>query len=105
VVKNKLAPPFREAHFEILYGRGVHRTAELVDAAESHGIIDKNGTWYSYKGVKLAQGRERMMVHLDDNPQAAGELRDELIARVKQQLETQAPGPSNGVRPPAGAAA
>ena len=105
VVKNKLAPPFREAHFEILYGRGVHRTAELVDAAELHGIIDKNGTWYSYKGVKLAQGRDRMMVHLDDNPQAAGELRDELLARVKRQLETQTAGPSNGVRPPAGAAA
>jgi recombination protein RecA len=95
VVKNKLAPPFREAHFEILYGMGVHRVAELVDSAETHGVLEKNGAWYSHKGVKLAQGREKAMAYMDENPQAATDLRAELLARVRSQLP--------GARPPAAA--
>jgi recombination protein RecA len=95
VVKNKLAPPFREAHFEILYGMGVHRVAELVDSAETHGVLEKNGAWYSHKGVKLAQGRDKAMAYLDENPQAASDLRTELLARVRSQL------PGGGRREPA----
>jgi recombination protein RecA len=86
VVKNKLAPPFREAHFEILYGHGVHRTAELVDAAEGVGVLARNGAWYSYKGTRLAQGREKVMTYLDENPSSAVEMRAELIERVRSQL-------------------
>jgi recombination protein RecA len=98
VVKNKLAPPFREAHFEILYGHGVNRTAELVDAAEGHGVLGRSGTWYSHKGVKLAQGRDRMMAYLDENPTSAADLRAELVTRVRTQLQA---APSNGVAPAA----
>ena len=98
VVKNKLAPPFREAHFEILYGHGVNRTAELVDAAEGHGVLGRSGTWYSHKGVKLAQGRDRMMAYLDENPDSAADLRAELVTRVRNQLQA---APSNGVAPAA----
>jgi recombination protein RecA len=94
VVKNKLAPPFREAHFEILYGHGVNRTAELVDAAEGHGVLGRSGTWYSHKGVKLAQGRDRMMAYLDENPESAADLRAELVSRVRTQLQG---APTNGV--------
>jgi recombination protein RecA len=94
VVKNKLAPPFREAHFEILYGHGVNRTAELVDAAEGHGVLGRSGTWYSHKGVKLAQGRDRMMAYLEENPDSAADLRAELVTRVRSQLEA---APGNGV--------
>ena len=86
VVKNKLAPPFREAHFEILYGTGVHRTAELVDAAEALGVLEKNGSWYSHKGTKLAQGRDRVMGYLNENPSSASELKAELLARARNSL-------------------
>src|SRR5690606_14357954 len=82
VVKNKLAPPFREAEFEILYGRGVHRTAELVDAAEGLGLLARSGAWYSYKGTRLGQGREKVMAYLDENPSSAEEIRSGPVTRV-----------------------
>src|SRR5439155_848612 len=65
VVKNKLAPPFREADFEILYGSGVNKLGELVDTAEKLGIVEKSGTWYSYEGAKIGQGRDKVLAHLD----------------------------------------
>jgi recombination protein RecA len=68
VVKNKLAPPFREADFEILYGTGVNKVAELVDTAEKLGLVEKSGTWYSYEGNKIAQGREKALAHFDEHP-------------------------------------
>src|SRR5512134_2870528 len=61
VVKNKLAPPFREAEFEILYGSGINKHGELIDTAEKLGIVEKSGTWYQWDGTKLAQGREKAM--------------------------------------------
>src|SRR6476660_8922337 len=67
VVKNKLAPPFREADFEILYGTGVNKLGELVDTAEKFGLVEKSGTWYSYAGAKLGQGREKVMAHFDEH--------------------------------------
>ncbi|HLU65654.1 MAG TPA: recombinase RecA [Kofleriaceae bacterium] len=88
VVKNKLAPPFREAHFEILYGRGVHRTAELVDAAEGLGLLARSGAWYSYKGTRLGQGREKVMAYLDENPSSAEEIRSELVTRVRAAVRS-----------------
>src|SRR5580765_8527102 len=60
VVKNKLAPPFREAEFEVLYGTGVNKLGELVDTSEKLGLIEKAGTWYSYEGAKIGQGRDKM---------------------------------------------
>jgi recombination protein RecA len=79
VVKNKLAPPFREADFEILYGTGVNRVAELVDTAEKLGLVEKSGTWYSYEGNKIAQGRDKALAHFDENPKLQEQLRDALI--------------------------
>src|ERR1700753_2870594 len=69
VVKNKLAPPFREAEFEILYGTGVNKLGELVDTAEKLGLMEKSGTWYSYEGAKIGQGRDKVLAHLDEHPQ------------------------------------
>jgi recombination protein RecA len=83
VVKNKMAPPFREAEFEILYGQGVNKTGELVDTAEKLGLVEKSGTWYSYRGDKLGQGREKAMAHLDENPSTALQLRDALVAQAR----------------------
>src|SRR4026209_536431 len=68
VVKNKMAPPFREADFEILYGIGVNKLGELVDTAEKLGLVEKSGTWYSYDGAKIGQGRDKMLAHLDEHP-------------------------------------
>ncbi|HVK74444.1 MAG TPA: recombinase RecA, partial [Kofleriaceae bacterium] len=63
VVKNKLAPPFRQVEFDIMYGTGVNKLGELVDTAEKLGIVEKSGTWYSYEGTKLGQGKEKVLAH------------------------------------------
>ncbi len=83
VVKNKCAPPFREAEFEILYGTGVNRLAELVDTAEKLGLMEKSGTWYSYEGAKLGQGREKAMAHLEEHPALQTQLRVALLAQAR----------------------
>jgi recombination protein RecA len=87
VVKNKMAPPFREANFEILYGSGVNRLAELVDSAEGAGLVERSGAWYSYKGEKLGHGREKAIASLDQNPNKANELKERLMQHVQQRLE------------------
>jgi recombination protein RecA len=95
VVKNKLAPPFREAEFEILFGTGVNKLGELIDTAEKLGIVEKSGTWYSYDGAKLAQGREKALAHLDEHPALADQLRAALVRQAK--LVTAGAGqPGNG---------
>lgn len=67
VVKNKMAPPFREAEFDLMYGEGVNRLGELVDLAGQIGVLEKSGSWYSYSGKRLGQGREQAMAFLKDN--------------------------------------
>jgi recombination protein RecA len=94
VVKNKLAPPFREADFEILYGTGVNKLGELVDTAEKLGLVEKSGTWYSYGGSKLGQGRDKVMAHFDENPALAQQLRSALVVAAKR-ASTGQPG-TNG---------
>jgi recombination protein RecA len=96
VVKNKLAPPFREADFEILYGTGVNRVAELVDTAEKLGLVEKSGTWYSYEGNKIAQGRDKALAHFDEHPKLAEQLRDALIKQARHAAAGGAPA-TNGV--------
>ncbi|MFN7142590.1 MAG: recombinase RecA [Myxococcota bacterium] len=68
VVKNKLAPPFRQVEFDIIYGKGVYRSGELVDIAEEQGILTKSGSWYTYGDTRLGQGRDRAIEHLEQNP-------------------------------------
>src|ERR1700751_5228305 len=74
VVKNKVAPPFREAEFDILYGSGISKEGELVDMAAYHNIIEKLGAWYSYSGERIGQGRENARDLLKANPQIADEI-------------------------------
>src|SRR5439155_21433943 len=87
VVKNKLAPPFREAEFEILYGTGVNKLGELVDTAEKLGLVEKSGTWYAYQGEKIGQGREKVMAHLDDHPALQLQLRTALVAQARRAAQ------------------
>jgi recombination protein RecA len=83
VVKNKCAPPFREAEFEILYGTGVNRIGELVDTAEKLGLMEKSGTWYSYEGNKLGQGRDKAMAHLEEHPALQVQLKAALLKQAR----------------------
>ena len=74
VVKNKVAPPFKTAAVEIMYGQGVSREAEIIDLASEIGIVDKSGAWYSYKGEKIGQGKENAKAFLKNNPEIAKEI-------------------------------
>jgi recombination protein RecA len=82
VVKNKLAPPFRKAEFDIIFGVGISRTGEIIDLGVDHGIITKSGSWFSYGETRLGQGREAVRQILNDNP----ELADELSGKIKEAL-------------------
>jgi recombination protein RecA len=93
VVKNKLAPPFKKVEFDILYGEGISREGELIDLGVQHGLIDKAGAWYSYKGDRIGQGRGNVREFLTQNPDTAAEidgaLRDKLLARKPAAQETE----------------
>lgn len=83
VVKNKVAPPFRKAEFDIMYGEGISRAGEIVDLGSDLGIIKKNGSWYSYNDTKLGQGREAAKDMMRDNPELADELEQLIFAALK----------------------
>ncbi len=82
VVKNKLAPPFKEAQFEIIYGKGISRTGELIDLATSCNIMEKSGTWYSYHDERIGQGRENARKYLEDNAAVAEKIEKEIRERL-----------------------
>jgi len=94
VVKNEVAPPFKLAHFEILYGEGISREGELIDLGVEHKLIEKAGAWYSYNGDKIGQGKEKVRVFLKDNPDIANTieqtLRDKLLTKPKDSDEAGA---------------
>ncbi len=82
VVKNKVAPPFREAQFEILYGQGIYRMGEVIDLGVKHGLIDKSGAWYSCKGERIGQGKANAARFLAENPALANSLESEIRTKV-----------------------
>lgn len=94
VVKNKVAPPFREAVFEIIYGEGISRDSELIELGTKHDIIDKAGAWYSYKGNKIGQGKDNVRIYLKDNPEIAKtveqEIRDKLLPSQTEAVSKNA---------------
>jgi len=79
VVKNKIAPPFRKAEFDILYGEGISKTGEIVDMGVNFNIIKKSGSWFSYGETKLGQGRDSVKKLLKDNPELAAELEAKIM--------------------------
>ena len=84
VVKNKIAPPFREAEFDIMYNRGISTEGDVLDLAADKGFVDKAGAWYSYKGNKIAQGREAAKQYLSENPEVLAELDASIREAAKQ---------------------
>lgn len=82
VVKNKLAPPFKEAEFDILYGKGISREGELVDLGSEMGILEKSGAWYSFNGERIGQGRENAKEFLRQHPEAAKELTTRILEKA-----------------------
>ncbi len=82
VVKNKVAPPFREAEFEIMYGLGISREGEIIELASAQGIIDKSGAWYSYKGNRIGQGKDNVRTFLQNNKEMSREIEDQVRAKL-----------------------
>jgi recombination protein RecA len=97
VVKNKVAAPFREAEFDILYGEGISREGDLIDLGVEKGLLEKSGTWISFNGERMGQGRENARVFLKENK----DIRDKLETALRKKLEIPAPGNSHAA--PSGA--
>ena len=83
IVKNKVSPPFRQAEFQILYGKGIYRNGEIIDLGVSQGLVEKSGAWYSYQGNKIGQGKANAAKYLQENPAIGSEIekqiRDKLL--------------------------
>ena len=86
VVKNKVSPPFRQTEFQILYGKGINRNGELVDLGVKHGLVDKSGAWYAYKGSKIGQGKANVGIYLTENPEVAAEIESQIREKELSHL-------------------
>jgi recombination protein RecA len=107
VVKNKVAPPFRDAEVDILYGRGISREANILDVAASHGIVQRTGTWFAFGDMKLGQGRDNARDFLESNPELAREIDRRVrvaVGLAKPPAATQEPAPAEAgaAKEPAG---
>jgi recombination protein RecA len=106
VVKNKLAPPFREVEFDIMYGEGISAEGDLLDLATTHGVLEKSGAWFSFGKERVGQGRENAKQFLRDNPEIAGQIRRQVLAKAgllktpeadkAEKTEKSDKGPGNG---------
>jgi recombination protein RecA len=78
VVKNKVASPFKTAEFDIIYGKGISKVGEVLDIGADMGIIEKSGAWFSYNGERIAQGREKARIYLEENPDVMAEIEEKI---------------------------
>ena len=107
IVKNKMAPPFREAEFDIIYGEGISKEGDLIDLGVAQNLVEKSGAWYSYKGERIGQGRENARQFLKDNPETFKKLDVELrkaLGLTRVDAAAVAPAPAPVVAAPAAAA-
>ena len=86
VVKNKVAPPFRSAEFDIIFGEGISKTGEIIDMGVELGIVQKSGSWFSYDTNKLGQGRDSVKQLLNDNPEMSKEIEAKIRAKIAENL-------------------
>jgi recombination protein RecA len=89
VVKNKVAPPFKQAEFDILYGEGISRLGEIIELGVREGIIDKSGAWFSYKGDRIGQGKDNAREYLKEHPELAAEIE----AKIREKAGVASPQP------------
>ena len=87
VVKNKVAPPFREAYFDILYGSGISREGEIITLGVQHGIIEKTGAWYGYNGSRIGQGKDKVRDFLQEHPELAAEIEQAVRSKILPQTD------------------
>ena len=85
VVKNKVAPPFKQAEFDIMYGEGISKAGDVLDCAVEDKIVEKAGSWYSYNGDRIGQGRENVKKWLEENPQVLEEIESRLLETLKPE--------------------
>ena len=95
VVKNKVAPPFREALFDILYGEGISREGEMIELGVTHNVIEKSGAWYAYGGERIGQGKDNTRDYLRERPELAAEIE----AKIRAAVGVPVPGPARGAAP------
>tara|TARA_B100001245_G_C22826187_1_gene397451 strand:- start:539 stop:1114 length:576 start_codon:yes stop_codon:yes gene_type:complete len=100
IVKNKVSPPFKVVEFDLMYGKGISKSGELIDLGSKVDIIEKSGAWYAYKGEKIGQGRENAKIYLEKNPKIAAEIemairtQSGLISKkIEENLETEKTDP------------
>ncbi len=98
VVKNKVAPPFKQVEFDIMYGQGISKTGELLDLGVKAGVVEKSGSWFSYDSVRIGQGRENSKTFLVENPELAAKLEAAIRGKVDEVAEEMlvGPGPDDG---------
>jgi recombination protein RecA len=101
VVKNKVAPPFKEAEFDILYGVGISRDGEIVDLGSENGVVEKSGAWYSYSGERIGQGREAAKQFLRDHPETAADIMVKVMEKTGVKLPVAEPAPAASPAPAA----
>ncbi|MBR0455678.1 MAG: recombinase RecA [Firmicutes bacterium] len=110
IVKNKVAPPFKQAEFDIMYGKGISKSGDILDCAVDAGLVEKAGSWYSYQGNRIGQGRENVKLYLESNPNVMDELQGQLMDMLKASrkgdeedaAEADVPGVSGGTSGPDG---
>ncbi|MGE8479310.1 Protein RecA [Pseudomonas fluorescens] len=103
IVKNKVSPPFRQAEFQILYGKGIYRNGEIIDLGVAHGMIEKSGAWYAYQGNKIGQGKANAAKYLQDNPAVGADLEKQIRDKLLNLGAVTAAGKAAAAAEPAGA--
>jgi recombination protein RecA len=96
IVKNKVAPPFRQAEFDIYFNEGISKTGEIIDLGVEKGVIEKAGAWYSYGGNRIGQGRDNVREYLKNNPSVAAEMEQKIIEMYGLKREQTAETGKNG---------
>jgi recombination protein RecA len=93
VVKNKVAPPFKQVEFDIMYGEGVSKVGEILDLGVKAGLVEKSGAWFSYDSVRIGQGRENAKIYLRENPEACARLEKAIRSNTSEVAEKMMTGP------------
>jgi recombination protein RecA len=93
VVKNKVAPPFKQVEFDIMYGEGISKIGEILDLGVKAGIVEKSGAWFSYDSIRIGQGRENSKTYLKENPELAQRLESAIRGKTEQVAEALMTGP------------